>query len=228
MGDKDKSNETSGPEETPAEDEVPEQELGDLTLLREQLDEALREKDQFRTMAQRAQADLTNYRRRAAEEKDERARTAKSDLLLNLSVIAALMLDQYAGLGLADPLFGLAIAAWLAFGAWRGASEAVDALMDREWPESRRIAFVEAAASHPELSNLHDLRTRTSGNRVGPLNGARLVVESRVKNIAHADIATGETRVVDVEQEFEFHAVRNGRAGRYRRAVRPKGSLDES
>lgn len=89
----------------------------------------------------------------------------KSDLLLNLSVIAALMLDQYAGLGLADPLFGLAIAAWLAFGAWRGASEAVDALMDREWPESRRIAFVEAAASHPELSNLHDLRTRTSGNR---------------------------------------------------------------
>ena len=89
----------------------------------------------------------------------------KSDLLLNLSVIAALMLDQYAGLGLADPLFGLAIAAWLAFGAWRGASEAVDALMDREWPESRRIAFVEAAARHPELSNLHDLRTRTSGNR---------------------------------------------------------------
>ena len=88
-----------------------------------------------------------------------------SDLLLNLSVIAALMLDQYAGLGLADPLFGLAIAAWLAFGAWRGASEAVDALMAREWPESRRIAFVEAAARHPELSNLHDLRTRTSGNR---------------------------------------------------------------
>ena len=37
--------------------------------------------------------------------------------------------------------------------------------MDREWPESRRIAFVEAAARHPELSNLHDLRTRTSGNR---------------------------------------------------------------
>ena len=37
--------------------------------------------------------------------------------------------------------------------------------MDREWPEDRRLAFVEAAARHPELSNLHDLRTRTSGNR---------------------------------------------------------------
>ena len=89
----------------------------------------------------------------------------KSDLLLNLAVIAALVLDQYAGLGLADPLFGLAIAAWLAWGAWRGAMSAVDDLMDREWPEEKRLAFVEAAARHPELSNLHDLRTRTSGNR---------------------------------------------------------------
>jgi len=37
--------------------------------------------------------------------------------------------------------------------------------MDREWPEEKRLAFVEAAAKHPELSNLHDLRTCTSGNR---------------------------------------------------------------
>ncbi|MDG5748140.1 cation diffusion facilitator family transporter [Qipengyuania sp. XHP0207] len=89
----------------------------------------------------------------------------KSDLFLNLAVIAALVLDQYLGLGQADPLFGLAIAAWLAWGAWRGASDAVDDLMDREWPEEKRLAFVEAAARHPELSNLHDLRTRTSGHR---------------------------------------------------------------
>jgi len=89
----------------------------------------------------------------------------RSDLLLNLSVIAALVLDQYLGLGMADPLFGLAIAGWLALGAWRGMSDAVDDLMDREWPEEKRLAFVEAAAKHPELSNLHDLRTRTSGHR---------------------------------------------------------------
>lgn len=89
----------------------------------------------------------------------------KSDLLLNLAVIAALVLDQYLGLGMADPLFGLAIAGWLALSAWRAAGDAVDDLMDREWPEEKRLAFVEAAAKHPELSNLHDLRTRTSGNR---------------------------------------------------------------
>ena len=41
----------------------------------------------------------------------------QSDLLLNGSVIAALVLDQFAGLVGADAVFGLLIAAWLLFGA---------------------------------------------------------------------------------------------------------------
>ena len=89
----------------------------------------------------------------------------RSDLLLNLGVIAALAIDQYLGFAQADPLFGLAIAAWLLWGAWRATREAVDNLMDREWPEEKRLRFVERAALHPELSKLHDLRTRTSGER---------------------------------------------------------------
>ena len=89
----------------------------------------------------------------------------RSDLLLNLGVIAALAIDQYLGFAQADPLFGLAIAAWLLWGAWRASREAVDNLMDREWPEEKRLRFVERAALHPELSKLHDLRTRTSGER---------------------------------------------------------------
>ncbi len=89
----------------------------------------------------------------------------QSDLLLNLAVIAALVLDRYAGLSRADPVFGLAIAAWLYWGGWRAGAQAVDQLLDREWPEEKRLAFVAAAARHPELSNLHDLRTRSSGTR---------------------------------------------------------------
>jgi ferrous-iron efflux pump FieF len=89
----------------------------------------------------------------------------QSDLLLTVAVIAALVLDQFAGFTRADPLFGVAIAAWLLWGAWRAASEAIDNLMDREWPEEKRQRFVELAAKHPELNNLHDLRTRTSGTR---------------------------------------------------------------
>jgi ferrous-iron efflux pump FieF len=89
----------------------------------------------------------------------------QSDLLLNLAVIAALALDQYLGFARADPGFGLAIAGWLLWGAWRASREAVDNLMDREWPEEKRLRFIERAALHPELSKLHDLRTRTAGNR---------------------------------------------------------------
>jgi ferrous-iron efflux pump FieF len=86
-----------------------------------------------------------------------------SDLLLNGSVIAALALDQYLGLRGADPLFGVGIAAWLMFGAWRAAGTAIDQLMDREWPEEKRQRFLAVAAQHPELKGIHDLRTRTSG-----------------------------------------------------------------
>ena len=88
----------------------------------------------------------------------------QSDLLLNLSVIAALVLDQYFGLKGADPLFGIAIALWLAWGAFQASSQAIDQLMDREWPEAERTAFLEVAARHPELRGIHDFRTRRSGS----------------------------------------------------------------
>ncbi len=87
----------------------------------------------------------------------------QADLLLNLSVIAALALDQIAGWRLADPLFGIAIAGWLLYGAWSTASRSIDQLMDREWPQQLRTRFLAAAAEYPELAGLHDLRTRTSG-----------------------------------------------------------------
>ena len=89
----------------------------------------------------------------------------QSDLLLNLVVIAALALDQYAEVGGADPVFALAIAGWLARSAWRASQAAIEQLMDREWPDEKRHRFVALAARHPELEHLHDLRTRTSGNR---------------------------------------------------------------
>lgn len=88
----------------------------------------------------------------------------QSDLLLNIAVIAALVIDQFLGFSRADPLFGLAIAAWLLWGAWRAAGEAIDHLMDREWPEERRDAFLDVIARHPDIRGVHDLRTRTSGS----------------------------------------------------------------
>lgn len=87
----------------------------------------------------------------------------QSDLLLNLAVIAALVLDQLFGWRLADPLFGLIIATWLLYNAGSAASQSVDQLMDREWPPDEREAFLAATRDYPELAGLHDLRTRHSG-----------------------------------------------------------------
>lgn len=87
----------------------------------------------------------------------------KSDLMLNGAVVVALVLEQALHIAGADALFGIAIALWLMWGAWRASSEAVNQLMDREWPEEERQAFLAAAARYPELEGLHDLRTRKSG-----------------------------------------------------------------
>ncbi len=87
----------------------------------------------------------------------------QSDLLLNATVIAALGLEQWAGLRGADPVLGIGIALWLAWGAWRAASHAIDQLMDRDWPEEKRQRFVALANAQAGFRGIHDLRTRSSG-----------------------------------------------------------------
>lgn len=89
----------------------------------------------------------------------------QSDLLLNVAVILALVLDRYVGLAGADPLFGLGIAAWLGWGAWNASEHVLDQLMDHEWPEEKKQRFLEVLARHPDITGVHDMRTRTSGNR---------------------------------------------------------------
>ncbi len=89
----------------------------------------------------------------------------QSDLLLNLAVIAALALDQYAGIRGADPLFGFGIALWLGWGAWKASKQVLDQLMDHEWPEAKKQRFLEVLARYPDITGVHDLRTRTSGEK---------------------------------------------------------------
>jgi ferrous-iron efflux pump FieF len=89
----------------------------------------------------------------------------QSDLLLNLAVIAALAIDHWLGVPGADAVFAFGIALWLGWGAWGASQAAIEQLMDHEWPLEKRERFLEVVAQHPELKGLHDLRTRTSGNR---------------------------------------------------------------
>jgi ferrous-iron efflux pump FieF len=88
----------------------------------------------------------------------------QSDVLLNGSVIVALVLDQYIGVRGADPVMGIVIALWLAWGAFQASSNAIDQLMDKEWPEGERARFIEVAARQAGIKGIHDFRTRRSGS----------------------------------------------------------------
>ncbi|SDH58103.1 cation diffusion facilitator family transporter [Roseospirillum parvum] len=85
------------------------------------------------------------------------------DILLNGAVIVSLLLSAYGGITVADPLFALAIAAYLIHNAWGIGREALDLLMDRELPEEERQRILEVVRAHPEVIDAHDLRTRSSG-----------------------------------------------------------------
>jgi ferrous-iron efflux pump FieF len=112
----------------------------------------------------------------------------QSDLLLNLAVAAALLLDQIAGLTGADPVLGIAIALWLAWGAFKASSQAIDQLMDKEWPEEKRRRFLDAGRAPPAAQGHsrfpdppqrltrfrpvpHVCRARHDGGRGAPCNG---------------------------------------------------------
>ncbi|HEY0445643.1 MAG TPA: cation diffusion facilitator family transporter [Allosphingosinicella sp.] len=126
----------------------------------------------------------------------------QSDLLLNLSVIAALVLDQYLGLNGADPAFGIAIALWLLWGAFRASSLAIDQLMDKEWPEEKRQRFLAAAAQHPQLKGIHDFRTRRSGSRDFAQFHMYVAPEMSVRD-AHAVMDAVETRIAEEFPDVE-------------------------
>lgn len=143
---------------------------------------------------------LTSYQKRAIAASGSIAIKTdrlhyQSDLLLNGGVIVALVAEQYLALRGADPAFGILIALWLLYGAWRAASEAMDQLMDREWPEERRRAFIEVVAQQPGLESLHDLRTRTSG--------AQDFVQFHIHLPAQMSVASAHDVTEALEQRLE-------------------------
>ena len=62
-------------------DELLRQALSEIEPLPNPIDDMERQRDEFKAMAQRAQADLVNYRRRVDEERQELRRNANADLI---------------------------------------------------------------------------------------------------------------------------------------------------
>jgi len=87
----------------------------------------------------------------------------RSDVILNASVILSLLISTATGWPYADPLFGIAIGLWIIYGAWQVASKALVQLMDHELPDAERARIRAIAQAHPEVTAVHDLRTRAAG-----------------------------------------------------------------
>ena len=79
---KEHEEETRALEETTTAGGTPDDEL--QSEPQAEIEESYRERDQFRQMLQRVQADFTNYRRRSEEEKEQHQKYANSRLVLRL------------------------------------------------------------------------------------------------------------------------------------------------
>lgn len=87
------------------------------------------------------------------------------DLLVNIAVVVAFGLHQLTGLEWFDPVFALAIAVGFSYSAYKIAGGALNVLMDRELPDRDREKIKTIVRGHKKVRGLHDLRTRTDGER---------------------------------------------------------------
>ena len=111
---------------------------------------------------------LVSYQRHVVRRTRSLAITADSlhyasDIVLNVSVIVALVLSAQMHLPAADPLFALAISAYIIWSAAQIAMQSLHQLMDRELPDADRARIIATCRRHKDVLNVHELRTRASG-----------------------------------------------------------------
>ena len=87
----------------------------------------------------------------------------RSDVVLNVGVIFALVLGSSFKLPLLDPLFGAAMGVWIVYSAVRLVRLSLFQLMDHELDDDEREKIRAIAQSHPDVAAAHDLRTRVAG-----------------------------------------------------------------
>ena len=86
-----------------------------------------------------------------------------SDLVTNIGVVVAIVLTNWMGWRLADPIIALVIAGILIWSAWSVFIQSYNQLMDRELPDAEREKIKDIVLHNSNVRALHDLRTRAAG-----------------------------------------------------------------
>ncbi len=88
-----------------------------------------------------------------------------SDVLANAAVLVAFVAAAGFGLHRVDAVAGLLIVGVIAWSAIEIFRSAYDQIMDRELSDEDRSAIARLVRAHPDVRDLHDLRTRMHGTK---------------------------------------------------------------
>ena len=87
------------------------------------------------------------------------------DIMMNVGVIVAMLASYYLKWTKVDSLFGLVVSFYLFWAVYQIIRDSFKMLMDAEMPEDFRKEIQAIAHSFPQISIIHDLKTRQSGTR---------------------------------------------------------------
>jgi ferrous-iron efflux pump FieF len=85
------------------------------------------------------------------------------DIATTAGVIVAIILSAGLKWEKADPIIAMLVALALVWSAWGVFRQSYDQLMDRELADEDREKIEAIVRAHPEVRNVHDLRTRAAG-----------------------------------------------------------------
>jgi ferrous-iron efflux pump FieF len=89
-----------------------------------------------------------------------------TDIAVNLGVLAALGMTRLTGWERTDPIFALAISAYMLWNSRAIALDALKQLLDHELSSEERQRISNAVLACPNVRGIHDLRTRHAGDRL--------------------------------------------------------------
>lgn len=88
------------------------------------------------------------------------------DFIINAGVIFSLLVTKQANVLWIDPLTGFIIGVYILFSCIEVGRDAVYILIDRELGDNTRRKIVKIITEFADVKGYHDLRTRSSGNRI--------------------------------------------------------------
>jgi ferrous-iron efflux pump FieF len=136
-----------------------------------------------------------------------------TDLASNMIALAGIGASALIGLNNLDAIAALAVTGLLLWGAISVFREAANQLMDHELPEAQRARIVDLITEDGRLTDVHQLRTRSSG----PYVHMQMHVDldpSLTLEVAHAVIVAAEKRLLAEfpSADIIIHADPKGRA----------------